>query len=102
MVWRNAGEICEREILFRMKKKRKAGFKDTRTGLKKLHPIIFYFNQASSKTRKEIEHLRSNAQGIRKAWDQATAADLRRTKRQKLQSLLLSYSSDKSNVVYPF
>ena len=33
MVWRNAGEICERKILFRMKKEAdQTRFKSTRTG----------------------------------------------------------------------
>jgi len=33
MVWRNAGGICERKTLFRMKKEAdQAGFKSTRTG----------------------------------------------------------------------
>ena len=35
MVWRNAGGICERKTLFRMKKEAdQAGFKGTRTGPK--------------------------------------------------------------------
>ena len=37
MVWRNAGGICERKTLFRMKKEAdQAGFKDTRTGPMKI------------------------------------------------------------------
>jgi len=34
MVWRNAGGICERKTLFRMKKEAdQAGFKGTRMGI---------------------------------------------------------------------
>ena len=45
MVWRNAGGICERKPLFRMKKEAdQAGFKGTRTGRSRaLKPGICFF-----------------------------------------------------------